>query len=633
MLCLPITFLAVLGTVFGYPQHRLFETSVEISGTVYLGKTYEFMDDQFLNINSSVDAFEGIPYAEPPVRFMPPEPKRKPTTKPWFYNASFNRPACSQEPSTFVSSDLETSEDCLYLNIYTPKLCERDTKLAVMVWLHGGSFTYGMGANEFYSPVPIVAIGNVIVVTLNYRLGLLGFLSTGDDVVPGNMGLLDQIMALQWIQDNIKAFGGDPSRVTLFGDSAGAISAGIHLFSPKSSGLFSNVIMTSGTYLTPRFIVDEATVSNRGRALGKTFGCNFEDSQEFINCLSRIDVDILLANATIRTFSETGESLVLTAFTPVVDGSVILARAMEMVRGEMNEANVIIGSSANEGSIFISLLLSDAIEEPEIDKATYDLIAGVNFLEYVSDPFLKDAIDMQYLNTKHFYNANKNRYDELSNALGDWWFVCPSDKTVRELLEKTKNVYYYQMTQIPTVSVWGKTWLKATHSEIVSFMFGFQFNTDISHIAGRLSEDDVLMSKKTIRYFTNFAKTGNPNEENQNGDPATDPLPIWNKYSVPKLEYKKLSVDMDNAKALKEKECRFWNHFYPQAVDLTGKFFFSKSDPSISNPRGSGAKLFSEREAVAILRRHTAQLFIINCCWLRLSDRNSQTILRRREVK
>ncbi|XP_033126556.1 cholinesterase 1-like [Anneissia japonica] len=572
MLYLPMSLLCLLGTVFGYPEFRLYEPSVRTSGTVFLGKSYRFDDAKYLHLNVTVDAFEGIPYAEPPERFTPPEPKR---TTPCVYNATFNRPICSQEPSPYISNHVETSEDCLYLSVYTPKLCERrDTNLAVMVWLHGGSFSFGMGANELYSPVPIVAIGNVIVVTLNYRLGFLGFMSTGDDVVPGNMGLLDQIMALQWVQANIKAFGGDPSKVTVFGDSAGAISAGIHLYSPKSAGLFSNVIMTSGTYLTPRFIVNQSTVSRRSRALGKSLGCNQENSTEFVNCLRMIDVNALVVNQTVRTLLETRENIGIVPFTPVVDGSIILRRAMEMAQGKMNGANVIIGSSANEGSIFISLHIESS-EEPHIDKEKYDNLTKKIFIEYVSDPFLSDAIDMEYLNNKHMYNPNKNRYKELSEALGDWWFVCPADKTARELTQKRKNVYYYQMTQVPNASLWQKNWLKATHNEILTYIFGYQFNENIPYIAGRLSEDDVQMTKKTIQYFTNFAKTGNPNEENSTENPATDSLPFWGQFTAPELTYKKLSADMDSAKALKVKECRFWNEYYPRAVNLTGAIVYN----------------------------------------------------------
>ncbi|XP_070545649.1 pyrethroid hydrolase Ces2e-like [Ptychodera flava] len=178
-----------------------------------------------------MDVYLGIPFAAPPIgdlRFAPPE---SPTL--W----SDVRDAFSFKSSCPTPGSLNGDEDCLYLNIYTPFANnDKDTVLPVMLWIHGGCFVYG--TSEEYDG-SILAQNDVIIVVANYRLGALGFLSTDDQVAAGNWGLLDNIMALQWIQKNIGNFGGDPNRVTVFGQSSGGVSSSLLLFSPLAAGKLS----------------------------------------------------------------------------------------------------------------------------------------------------------------------------------------------------------------------------------------------------------------------------------------------------------------------------------------------------------------------------------------------------------
>ncbi|CAN8023305.1 unnamed protein product [Ixodes persulcatus] len=193
----------------------------------------------------SVQVYSGIPYAEPPLhhlRFRRPLP-----VKSWLgtYDATQKKFSCPQQlyPLLF---DIETdqSEDCLYLNVWTSST--RQPK-PVIVWIYGG-FAFGSSYQSWYNGSLLSTMYDVVVVTFNYRLGIFGFLDAGASDAPGNVGLRDQRLALQWVRENIHAFGGHPTRVTIFGESAGSYSVHAHIISPLSRGLFHRPIMMSGTY-------------------------------------------------------------------------------------------------------------------------------------------------------------------------------------------------------------------------------------------------------------------------------------------------------------------------------------------------------------------------------------------------
>ncbi|NXX50772.1 SASB hydrolase, partial [Tricholaema leucomelas] len=199
-----------------------------------------------------VNAFLGIPFAKAPVgslRFSPPEPP-----EPWngLRDATSYPPLCPQDLSLLKTAEknfkekhppFRTSEDCLYLDVYSPAAAN-EGRLPVMVWIHGGNFIFGGAAR--YDGSALAAHENVVVVIIQYRLGLLGFFNTGDEHARGNWAFLDQVAALRWIQDNIEHFGGDPGSVTLFGVSAGSCSVFAHILSPLSKGLFHKAISESG---------------------------------------------------------------------------------------------------------------------------------------------------------------------------------------------------------------------------------------------------------------------------------------------------------------------------------------------------------------------------------------------------
>src|SRR5262245_53355247 len=197
--------------------------------------------------NRDLYSYRGIPYALPPVgdlRWAPPQPLPR-----WsdLRTATAFGAVCPQDGAT------DDSEDCLFLNIWTPRAAvERQQRLPVMVFIHGGFFVFGAGSLPLHDGSYLAASGNVVVVTLNYRLGALGFLAVPELGLTGNYGILDQREALRWVAENIAAFGGDPGKVTIFGESAGAMSVGLHLFSiPADRGRFRAAIMESNPLAIP----------------------------------------------------------------------------------------------------------------------------------------------------------------------------------------------------------------------------------------------------------------------------------------------------------------------------------------------------------------------------------------------
>ena len=205
-------------------------------------------------------AFHAIPYAKPPLselRFKPPERLAERWNNPYDASNSSNTPICPQlrEGNFMNLQDDQLNEDCLYLSVYSPIHIRTIISefLPVLVWIHGGTFDRGTGMYPYHGPERFIEGDDIIMVSINYRVGILGFLSLETPEIPGNMGLLDQVMALRWVQENIQAFGGDPSKVTIMGESAGSWSSYYHLFSPSSQGLFHRIIAQSGTPMSPAY--------------------------------------------------------------------------------------------------------------------------------------------------------------------------------------------------------------------------------------------------------------------------------------------------------------------------------------------------------------------------------------------
>jgi para-nitrobenzyl esterase len=285
---------------------------------------------------NGIAVFKGIPYAQPPLRFMPPVPH---TSWNDTLNALQFGPSASQPSGTGVTG----SEDCLYLNLYTPKI--DDHKRAVVIWVHGGSMTNGSGKGM--DGHAFADKDDIVTITINYRLGALGFLYMGDldrkYTQSGDLGLLDVAAALKWVQTNIAVFGGDPNRVTVMGESAGAKLLSAVMVSPASKGLYSQAILESGAV---QCIRDSVTAKNARALLLKQLGLGPDEASKLLT---------LSADTIIKAQAKVCEGIGGNSFFgPVADGITIPEDGYQYAReGKLLGVKAIIGTNENEGAAFI----------------------------------------------------------------------------------------------------------------------------------------------------------------------------------------------------------------------------------------------------------------------------------------
>lgn len=344
--------------------------------------------------NKFVDAFLGIPFAQPPIgayRFRHPQP-----VNPWQgeFDASRMSNSCYQVNDTFFGSNfMGTSiwnantpldEDCLYLNIWTPFASANTTissavgghkanyesrkktnsmssgsgskisKKPVLVWIFGGGFYSGTSTLKLYEGGALASEEDIIVVSMNYRVSSLGFLYFGRPDAPGNAGMFDQLLALQWISDNIDQFGGDPQRVTIFGESAGAVSVAFHMLSPLSRNLFSQAILQSGAATCPWGYMDTKEIIANGLQLASLLNCPSDPNEldAVIKCLLKADPMALVSQEVGQT-----RSVLNFPFVPVVDGSFLLEPPAEsLAKANFKSARVLLGSNNDEANSFLIYL-------------------------------------------------------------------------------------------------------------------------------------------------------------------------------------------------------------------------------------------------------------------------------------
>jgi para-nitrobenzyl esterase len=307
---------------------------------------------------STATSFLGIPYASPPVgklRWSAPQP-----VSPWAEPRDASRigNVCPQVVLALFAvpgpkpGDVQGEEDCLYLNVYTPAKARPDSRLPVMVWIHGGAFTVGSGS-AFDGSVLAAKYG-LVVVTMNYRLGALGFLalaglnSEGKGERSGNYGLLDQQAALQWVKTNIGAFGGNGQNVTIAGESAGGMSVCAQLASPRAAGLFQRAIIQSGLCESPGNAVTVAEAESRNVEYVRKLGCSATD----IDCLRRVEPAKLLS--TKVPGRRPVSNLV---WSPVYESGVLpLKLKTAFSQGKFNRVPVLAGTNHDEGRLFVSVV-------------------------------------------------------------------------------------------------------------------------------------------------------------------------------------------------------------------------------------------------------------------------------------
>ncbi|OWR46748.1 alpha-esterase [Danaus plexippus plexippus] len=459
-------------------------------------------------------SFKGIRYAQPPrgsLRFRPPAP-----LSPWsgVRDALEEGAVC---PHRFMLFDTyKGDEDCLFLNVYTPALPDKlsgyNPELAVMVWIHGGAFAVGSGNAFLYGPDHLVGAG-VVLVTLNYRLGALGFLSLENDEVPGNMGLKDQVMALKWVRDNIQVFGGDPSRVTIFGESAGAASVHLHMLSPASKGLFHGVIAQSGVSLSPWALAS----SPRERAfhLGRELGIDTNNTAELLGYL-RATPSELLVKAGARLVSVPGaadlHSTVALPFLPAVEPpgpeAFLTKRPQDLLPGA--DVPLMTGYNAQEGIILFRRLQRYPKLLSELESEFRRVVPP----ELITSDEERSKKVADHIRTFYFQQRKIDirSIDSLIDLFTDVMFLRPALETLRlnARTNRTSPTYMYRFGFDGALGLFkrmlGITHPGVCHGDEMGYLFYF------SRLNYRLDDDspELAVSRKMVQLWTNFAKTGNP---------------------------------------------------------------------------------------------------------------------------
>ncbi|HEY0252643.1 MAG TPA: carboxylesterase family protein, partial [Kofleriaceae bacterium] len=447
--------------------------------------------------------FFGIPYAAPPVganRFRAPQP-----VAPWTgtLEAGTIGSPCPQALSLTGVSD---TEDCLFINVWAP---EGAHDLPVMVWLHGGAFILGSGGDRYYDGTNLAEHG-VIVVSLNYRLGLFGFLAhpaflddDPDYPTAGNYGLEDQRAALLWVQKNIAAFGGDPKHVTLFGESAGGMSTCIHYLSSRTAGLFEKAISESGLCSAPLLELSFDIAAGEAVDIATKLGCAANDPTT-VDCLRSKSPDELLAATQLPMPTDPPggpiyQPLLLPGSLPVIDGYVVEKASADALKDNFQPRPILLGNVADEGTLFHSQLFA----QPVTDDATFRAALGNRF-----DAGLVDGIVNHYPLAAY---TSPNR--ALAQITGDAFFICPSRVFASAVSDAGAAVYRYSFQQPPANPVFAD--LGVFHSAEIPFVFG----NDDYPLAG--IGDATALATQIQNYWVAFAKTANPNVAGQ---------PAWPKY-------------------------------------------------------------------------------------------------------
>ncbi|GAB6020884.1 Carboxylesterase 5A [Chamberlinius hualienensis] len=472
-------------------------------------------------------AFFGIPYAKPPVgsmRFQAPKPASS-----WNGVRDGSIPGNKCPQIDILTRSYAGDEDCLYLNIYTPKNFKSTPYLLpVLVFIHGGAFLFGSGSD--YQPTNFMD-SPLVVVTLNYRLAALGFLSTNDKNASGNYGLFDQNLALIWVQNNVERFGGDKRKVTIMGQSAGAALVMYHLTSIHSRGLFSQLIVLSGSSICPW------AIQNNPQQVAKDFaaqlGCNQTESKLLINCLR---------NKPPKNMVEITRVGFPLQFTPTIDdnglGFISEHPLDTLKRGNIpKNVRVVIGRTMNEGYL-LYLILTAGID-PKQNCSGYFETLFPHHLSIISDVTENMTAAINAVEDVYYRNSNKDIsnpavcLDVLQTIFGDAGFHTCIAYTAELLSKAGLRVYTYVYDHIGEFSYvplfGGETGLYCTHADDLFLLWEHLFNYT-------LNANDEKVSKVIGKPMVDFIKQRDDIIINKYGD-------VWPRFNKVNPKFFNISIN------------------------------------------------------------------------------------------
>lgn len=445
--------------------------------------------------NNQVYVWKGIPYAKPPIdslRFRPPV---KPNPWDGIRDTSEFSPVAAQTSSevmNYLGNDIsQMSEDCLYLNIWSPAPDHK--RRPVLVWIHGGAFVSGSGSSSWYDGESFATKGDIVVVTINYRLGIFGFLHLGEIggqeyATSGNCGILDQVAALEWIQENIEAFGGDPDRVTVFGESAGAMSIGVLLGMPSAKGLFQQAILQSGA---ARNAVPSSKATKVAQKLLEALNVNSSNLSE----LHDIPVEKLLEVSTL---------VPPMSLVPVIDGvSLPQNPEIAIANGSAKDVKIIIGTNKDEYNLFTAF-------DPIWKNATPETMSVI--LNKTFGPLWPEL-------SKHYINQEELNMDLYNQMMTMQIFTYPALKLAEHQRNNGSNVWMYRFDwESPVLN----GLLKAAHALEIPFVWNTLDKPKTENLTGQGSERQRVAEQIHDAWIA-FARYGKP---------TTAANPNWPEYDL-----------------------------------------------------------------------------------------------------
>ena len=463
--------------------------------------------------------FRGIRYGKPPIgenRFKKPEPAGA-----WGeeYDATSSGTSCPQMSIPSLRSTANNqSEDCLFLNVYVPRTVSPERKLTVMVWIHGGGFWFGSGND--YDGTRLAMDGNVIVVTMNYRLGILGFLSVDHAAARGNYAIWDQKLAFQWVHDNIGAFGGDRNSVTIFGESAGGWSVSCHSLIPSNAGLFQRVIAQSGVVSRIGFL-RRKTIKKFIKIISERTACSADNLNSFVDCLRNIPAhDVIKSSMYVPDDKFVVEHMERLS----IDGELFSVHPLVQLEDPNSEQSkffrsldFMTGTVTSEGSL-LHMRLSQSVQQ----HFGFNVKDGIPS-EFVCDGFIQPYVELNYDNDQRvadalcsFYSSNEDlaKQSRLATDLyGDIVFFPPSVDMLNLHVTPSAKTYQYQFTRISPLPFGPKapSWFRGTgHADELLYLFHSDPEGEGHHgiMVADLNDEDAAVSKTIIQYWTTFAQNG-----------------------------------------------------------------------------------------------------------------------------
>lgn len=490
-----------------------------------------------------VRIFRGIPYAAPPIGELrwkapqPPPPRERPL------NAVCFGPSCPQKPrvnpqtapqssADFFGSVGAMDEDCLYLNIWTPEGATAHD-LPVFFWIHGGGFQNCSGSQPMTTGENLARRG-AVVVTFNYRLSSFGFTAhpaltaESRENTSGNYGMLDMVAALRWVRQNIEAFGGNPDKITIIGQSVGGVSVLALMASPLAEGLFQRAIVHSGPMPEQlRFLRDTngnlASMESLGLDFAKRLGV--EDSADILSALRGRTWKEVLAAAKPPTGAAGGGTLnSIGAYPPFLDD--MPSRVFKA--GRQTDVPILLGHVRDEGTLFENAVHIDSLERyREVMKRTFG-------------PNTREALE--------FYPANDAASAKASyiRAQTDG-VIAVTRRFARRMAPVQKHTYVFEFARTPA---WErKSWLKCFHGSDIAYLFG-HFLPGLDY-----GSEDRRLSAQMMDYWIHFARTGDPNHEGASSWPA---------YDAQRDPYLVLDSPIRTGQALRSSACDFWDRCVEQ---------------------------------------------------------------------